>query len=89
MICSNFAVFEVERESEFAPLKNADSAGIDCPQTSRSAVYKLHTKWLQQNGATISRFVCIMSINSSYSKTLSKRMIFFGIIKNIGHLGLF
>lgn len=67
----NFAVFEVERESEFAPLKNADSAGIDCPQTSRSAVYALHAKWIQQNGATISsddsEVVCEISPLVSYA----------------------
>lgn len=35
-------VLRVKREEEFAPLKNADSAGADCPSTARELYKKFH-----------------------------------------------
>ena len=29
------SILRVKREEEFAPVKNADSAGVDCPRTAR------------------------------------------------------
>ncbi|XP_075240623.1 UDP-N-acetylhexosamine pyrophosphorylase-like isoform X2 [Convolutriloba macropyga] len=48
-----FAMLEVNREDEFAPLKNANAAGTECPDTSRDAIYTLHSKWVIQNGGAI------------------------------------
>jgi UDP-N-acetylglucosamine pyrophosphorylase len=31
----DMAILRVKREEEFAPVKNADSAGVDCPKTAR------------------------------------------------------
>lgn len=45
-------VWEGIREEDFSPLKNADSAGQDCPSTARNDVLKLHKKWLLNAGAT-------------------------------------
>ncbi len=36
------AVLRVKREEEFAPVKNADSAGVDCPKTARELYKKFH-----------------------------------------------
>ncbi len=38
----DMAVLRVKREEEFAPVKNADSAGVDCPRTARNLYKKYH-----------------------------------------------
>lgn len=47
----NFVVWQVDRKSEFSPVKNSDSAGIDCPRIARSDVLALHKQWLLDAGA--------------------------------------
>ncbi len=36
------AVLRVKREEEFAPVKNADTVGVDCPKTARQLYKKFH-----------------------------------------------
>ncbi|CAG0880493.1 unnamed protein product [Darwinula stevensoni] len=49
-----FRVWEVERESEFSPVKNADGQAIkDTPSTARRMLYSLHQSYLIKAGATI------------------------------------
>ena len=31
----DMAILRVKREEEFAPVKNADDSGVDCPSTAR------------------------------------------------------
>ncbi|XP_008840111.1 UDP-N-acetylhexosamine pyrophosphorylase-like protein 1 isoform X2 [Nannospalax galili] len=47
----NFVAFEVHREEEFAPLKNADTATRDNPSTTRRALLAQHYRWALQAGA--------------------------------------
>ena len=38
----DMAVLRVKREEEFAPVKNSDEAGVDCPKTARELYKKFH-----------------------------------------------
>lgn len=48
-----FVQFEVRREDEFSPLKNSDSAGVDCPSSSRRHQMALHYRWIRGAGGRI------------------------------------
>jgi len=47
----SFVAFEVSREEEFSPLKNAASAARDNPATTRRALLTQHYRWALQAGA--------------------------------------
>jgi UDP-N-acetylglucosamine/UDP-N-acetylgalactosamine diphosphorylase len=44
---------EADPATAFAPVKNADSAGVDCPRTVQAQMISLHTAWLRQAGVEV------------------------------------
>ncbi|MFT7619106.1 MAG: UDP-N-acetylglucosamine/UDP-N-acetylgalactosamine diphosphorylase [Planctomycetota bacterium] len=51
--CEKSVVLEVDRRSEFAPIKNAE--GEDSPQTSRDAQTEMYARWLEAAGKKVER----------------------------------
>ena len=43
-------MWNVLREDEFSPLKNADGADDGTPTTARNAIYNLHIRWVRRAG---------------------------------------
>lgn len=48
-----FACFEVRREDEFSPLKNASGTGQDDPETSKASVMGQGERWVKAAGGTV------------------------------------
>lgn len=46
-------MFEVVREDEFSPLKNAVGAATDSPTTARNSLLAQHCRWATAAGATL------------------------------------
>ncbi|KAF9930665.1 UDP-N-acetylglucosamine pyrophosphorylase [Linnemannia zychae] len=50
-LAKRFACLEVERESEFSPMKNPD--GLDSPSTCRRDLERLHIRWIERAGGRV------------------------------------
>ncbi|KAK4754343.1 hypothetical protein SAY87_002447 [Trapa incisa] len=51
------ALFEVVREEEFAPVKNANGSNFDTPDSARLLVLRLHTRWVVAAGGFLTHSV--------------------------------
>jgi UDP-N-acetylglucosamine/UDP-N-acetylgalactosamine diphosphorylase len=51
--CENFLTMEVLRDEEFSALKNADSAGKDCPSSARKDLFRLHKRYFEESGGVV------------------------------------
>lgn len=55
-LCERSLVFETERASEFAPIKNEDGPGaVDCPATSIRLQVERAAAWLEAHGVRVPR----------------------------------
>jgi len=48
-----FVIWEVKREEEFSPLKNADTAEKENPTTCRNSIFYLHRHYIQEAGGFV------------------------------------
>lgn len=62
-----FVAMEVPRDEEFSALKNADSAGKDCPSTAKADLYRLHKKYVETAGGIVHGDECEISPFVSYA----------------------
>lgn len=62
-----FVAMEVPRDEEFSALKNADSAGKDCPSTAKADLYRLHKKYVEAAGGIVHGEECEISPFVSYA----------------------
>jgi UDP-N-acetylglucosamine/UDP-N-acetylgalactosamine diphosphorylase len=53
----NALVVEADRQTAFAPVKNSDADGSDCPSSARSALMDLHRHWIRQAGGEVAEGV--------------------------------
>jgi len=53
----NFLIYEVDRDDEFAPLKNNDQARVDCPSSCVAAIKRLHKKWIDAKDWKIEDYI--------------------------------
>ncbi|KAK2383784.1 UDP-N-acetylglucosamine diphosphorylase [Trifolium repens] len=51
------ALFEVLREEEFAPVKNANGSNYDTPDSAKMLVFRLHTRWVVAAGGFLTHSV--------------------------------
>ncbi|KAJ7565522.1 hypothetical protein O6H91_02G063800 [Diphasiastrum complanatum] len=65
------ALFEVLREEEFAPVKNASGASVDTPDTARLLILRLHMRWVVAAGGFILHTVPLYATGVEVSPLLS------------------
>lgn len=51
--CEKVVLYEVKREEEFAPVKNAPGEPVDSPDTAKKLLLDLHKKWAIHHGAKL------------------------------------
>lgn len=51
------ALYEISREEEFAPVKNANGSNFDTPDSARLLVLRLHTRWVVAAGGFLTHSV--------------------------------
>jgi UDP-N-acetylglucosamine/UDP-N-acetylgalactosamine diphosphorylase len=68
----SFYVFEVDRDLEFSPLKNADEVGVDCPSTCIRDLARVHALRLSKVGIQTEKPVYISPLSTYEEENLEK-----------------
>lgn len=71
----NFYVFEVDRDLEFSPLKNADPSGVDCPATCKRDLARVHASWLKKLGIHTEKTVFISPLLTYDGEDLNREEV--------------
>uniref|UniRef100_A0A8I6Y6E4 Uncharacterized protein n=1 Tax=Hordeum vulgare subsp. vulgare TaxID=112509 RepID=A0A8I6Y6E4_HORVV len=70
-------LFEVLREEEFAPVKNANGSAYDTPDSAKLMLLRLHSRWLVAAGCFVTHSVplymtCVEDNSTSYLSGLAQ-----------------
>ncbi|XP_050232094.1 UDP-N-acetylglucosamine diphosphorylase 1-like [Mercurialis annua] len=65
------ALFEVLREEEFAPVKNANGSNFDTPDSARLLVLRLHARWVVAAGGFLTHSVPLYATGVEVSPVCS------------------
>ncbi|CAM6109131.1 unnamed protein product [Calypogeia fissa] len=68
---SSVALFEVTREEEFAPVKNAPGTNVDSPDTARTMLLRLHLNWVADAGGYVVNKGTVPAVGLEVSPLLS------------------
>ncbi|XP_078436563.1 UDP-N-acetylglucosamine diphosphorylase 2-like isoform X2 [Wolffia australiana] len=68
---SSTALFEVMREEEFAPVKNASGASYDTPDSARLLLLRLHTRWVVAAGGFLTHSIPLYATGVEISPMFS------------------
>ncbi|KAL3833809.1 hypothetical protein ACJIZ3_008545 [Penstemon smallii] len=67
----SLALFEVLREEEFAPVKNANGSNFDTPDSARLLLLRLHARWVVNAGGFLTHSVPLYSTGVEVSPLCS------------------
>lgn len=65
----------MDRELEFSPLKNANPSGIDCPETCRRDLARVHALWLKNIGINTDKTIFISPLLTYDGEDLKKSAV--------------
>ncbi|CAH2059326.1 unnamed protein product [Thlaspi arvense] len=74
------ALYEVLREEEFAPVKNANGSSFDTPESAKLLVLRLHTRWVIAAGGFLTHSVPLYATGKSSIQLLFILFVFTKLI---------
>ncbi|KAG0215765.1 UDP-N-acetylglucosamine pyrophosphorylase [Mortierella sp. NVP41] len=84
-LAERFACLEVERASEFSPMKNPD--GLDSPSTCRRDLERLHIRWIEQAGGHVVAATPIIGANQKTTTDDGEFLLGFEISPKLSYAG--
>ncbi|KAF9084246.1 UDP-N-acetylglucosamine pyrophosphorylase [Mortierella sp. AD031] len=84
-LAERFACLEVERASEFSPMKTPD--GLDSPSTCRRDLERLHIRWIEQAGGHVVAATPIIGANQKTTTDDGEFLLGFEISPKLSYAG--